>query len=91
MGHGGGEVAIVAAPQVHGGFPRVIPRAHEGGSITYKRTFAVSSEVANNLGKFAVVQHGVDLKHDGAYGFEAAGASSTARCLRRPPYRPTAA
>ena len=73
-GHGGGEVAVAAA-QVHGGFPGVIPSSHGGGYITYKRTFAVSSEVANNLGKFAVVQHGVDLDGNGANDFEAAGAS----------------
>jgi hypothetical protein len=51
------------------------PVANEGGSVNYKRTFEVPSKVANNLGDFAVVQHGVDLNHNGRYDFEAAGAS----------------
>ena len=51
------------------------PVANEGGSINYKRTFEVPSKVANNLGDFAIVQHGVDLNGNGAYDFESAGAS----------------
>ena len=51
------------------------PVANEGGSVNYKRTFEVPSKVANNLGDFAIVQHGVDLNHNGVYDFESAGAS----------------
>jgi hypothetical protein len=51
------------------------PVANSGGSVNYKRTFAIPSQVANNLGKFAIVQHGVDLNGNGEYDFEAAGAS----------------
>jgi hypothetical protein len=51
------------------------PVANEGGSVNYKRTFKVPSKVANNLGDFAIVQHGVDLNGNGAYDFESAGAS----------------
>jgi hypothetical protein len=31
--------------------------------------------VASNLGKFAIVQHGVDLNHNGRYDFRSAGKS----------------
>ena len=51
------------------------PVANEGGSINYKRTFAVPGRVANNLGDFAIVQHGVDLNGNGVYDLEAAGES----------------
>lgn len=51
------------------------PVANPGGSVNYKRTFEVSDEVAENLGDFAIVQHGVDLNGNGVYDFEAAGAS----------------
>ena len=51
------------------------PVANEGGSVNYKRTFEVPSGVANNLGDFAIVQHGVDLNGNGAYDFDAAGPS----------------
>ena len=51
------------------------PVANEGGSVNYKRTFEVPSKVANNLGDFAIVQHGVDLNGNGVYDFESAGAS----------------
>jgi hypothetical protein len=51
------------------------PPANPGGSVNYKRTIAVSSEIANKLGMFHVVQHGVDLNGNGKYDFEAAGPS----------------
>ena len=51
------------------------PVANEGGALQYTRTFAVPASVANNLGKFAIVQHGIDLNGNGVYDFESAGAS----------------
>ena len=51
------------------------PVANKGGSVNYKRTFEVPSEVANNLGDFAVVQHGVDLNGNDVYDFDSAGES----------------
>ena len=51
------------------------PVANAGGAINYKRTFAIPSDVANGLGRMAIVQHGVDLNHNGRYDFQAAGAS----------------
>ncbi len=55
------------------------PVANAGGSINYKRTFEIesnpqgltSAEIANGLGDFAIVQHGVDLNGNGEYDFEA--------------------
>jgi hypothetical protein len=51
------------------------PVANEDGTLTYGRTFEVPTNVADRLGDFAVVQHGVDLNGNGVYDFEAAGAS----------------
>ncbi len=51
------------------------PVANEDGTLTYGRTFGVPTNVAERLGDFAVVQHGVDLNGNGVYDFEAAGAS----------------
>jgi hypothetical protein len=51
------------------------PVANEDGTLTYDRTFGVPTNVAERLGDFAVVQHGVDLNGNGVYDFEAAGAS----------------
>jgi hypothetical protein len=51
------------------------PVANDGGSVSYKRTIEVSSQIANKLGMFHIVQHGVDLNGNGEYDFEAAGAS----------------
>src|SRR3712207_8760776 len=36
----------------------------------YERTFSVPRSVASNLGKKAIVQHGVDLNHNGRYDFK---------------------
>lgn len=47
------------------------PVANSDGSVNYNRTFGVSAKVARNLGKFAIVQHGVDLNHNGRYDFSA--------------------
>jgi hypothetical protein len=51
------------------------PVANEDGTLTYDRTFGVPTNVADRLGEFAVVQHGVDLNGNGVYDEEAAGPS----------------
>ena len=51
------------------------PVANKGGFMGYERTFSVSDKVMRNLGKFAIVQHGVDLNHNGRYDFKSAGRS----------------
>jgi hypothetical protein len=51
------------------------PVANEDGTLTYGRTFEVPTNVADRLGDFAVVQHGVDLNGNGVYDEEAAGPS----------------
>jgi hypothetical protein len=51
------------------------PVANAKGSVEYERTFSVPSNVAQNLGKKAIVQHGVDLNDNGRYDFKAAGKS----------------
>ena len=51
------------------------PVANAGGFVGYERTFSVPDSVRKNLGKFAIVQHGVDLNNNGRYDFRAAGRS----------------
>jgi hypothetical protein len=51
------------------------PVANAKGSVEYERTLMVSANVAKNLGKKAIVQHGVDLNDNGRYDFKAAGKS----------------
>jgi hypothetical protein len=51
------------------------PVANSGGFLRYERTFSVPRSVASNLGKKAIVQHGVDPNHNGRYDFKAAGRS----------------
>ena len=51
------------------------PVANEDGTLTYDRTFGVPTNVADRLGEFAIVQHGVDLNGNGVYDEEAAGPS----------------
>src|SRR5687768_3110081 len=51
------------------------PVANAKGTVQYERTLTVSADVAKNLGKKAIVQHGVDLNNNGKYDFEAAGKS----------------
>jgi hypothetical protein len=51
------------------------PVANAKGTVQYERTFSVSANVAKNLGKKVIVQHGVDLNHNGKYDFKAAGKS----------------
>jgi hypothetical protein len=51
------------------------PVANKAGFMSYNRTFSVSDKVAGNLGRFAIVQHGVDLNHNGRYDFKSAGKS----------------
>jgi hypothetical protein len=51
------------------------PVANAKGSVHYKRTFSVPANVAQGLGKMAIVQHGVDLNNNGRYDFKAAGKS----------------
>jgi len=47
------------------------PVANSNGLLRYDRDLSVSRKVARNLGKFAIVQHGVDLNHNGRYDFSA--------------------
>jgi hypothetical protein len=51
------------------------PVANAKGSVNYERTISVPSNVAKNLGKKVIVQHGVDLNDNGKYDFKAAGKS----------------
>jgi hypothetical protein len=51
------------------------PVANEDGTLTYDRTFGVPTNVAERLGEFAIVQHGVDLNGNGVYDEGAAGPS----------------
>jgi hypothetical protein len=51
------------------------PNANSSGLLRYDRDFSVSGKVASNLGDFAIVQHGVDLNHNGRYDFKSAGKS----------------
>jgi hypothetical protein len=51
------------------------PVANAKGTVGYERTLMVSADVAKNLGKKAIVQHGVDLNDNGRYDFKAAGKS----------------
>ena len=51
------------------------PVANEDGTLSYDRTFGVPTNVADRLGEFAIVQHGVDLNGNGVYDEEAAGPS----------------
>ena len=51
------------------------PVANADGDQSYSRKFDASRKVRQNLGDFAIVQHGVDLNGNGEYDFDAAGAS----------------
>ena len=51
------------------------PVANSIGFLRYERTFSVPSGVASNLGKKAIVQHGVDLNHNVRYDYRSAGKS----------------
>ncbi len=51
------------------------PVANKAGIVYYKRTFTVPPKVTKKLGKFAIVQHGVDLNNNGRYDFRSAGRS----------------
>jgi hypothetical protein len=51
------------------------PVANAKGTVEYERTFSVPANVAKNLGKKVIVQHGVDLNDNGRYDFQAAGKS----------------
>src|SRR5215207_6381073 len=51
------------------------PVANAKGTVEYERTFTVPDNVAKNLGKKVIVQHGVDLNDNGRYDFKAAGKS----------------
>ena len=57
------------------------PVANSGGFMSYNRTLSVPDSVRKNLGKFAIVQHGVDLNHNGRYDFKSAGRSELDRSL----------
>ena len=43
------------------------PVADADGNLTYERTFEVSDQIAENIGKLHVVQHGIDFDDSGAY------------------------
>ena len=47
------------------------PVANADGDLSYSRRFDASRNVRQNLGDFAIVQHGVDLNHNGKYDFSA--------------------
>ncbi len=47
------------------------PVANSIGFLRYERTFTVPRDVARGLGRMAIVQHGVDLNHNGRYDFSA--------------------
>ena len=47
------------------------PVANADGDLSYSRKFDASRKVRQNLGDFAIVQHGVDLNHNGRYDFSA--------------------
>jgi hypothetical protein len=51
------------------------PVANAKGTVEYERTLSVPANVAKNLGKKVIVQHGVDLNDNGKYDFQAAGKS----------------
>src|SRR5215208_585824 len=51
------------------------PVANAKGTVEYERTLSVPANVAKNLGKKVIVQHGVDLNDNGRYDFKAAGKS----------------
>jgi hypothetical protein len=51
------------------------PVANSVGGVSYQRTFSVPLGVARDLGRMAIVQHGVDLNNNGRYDFAAAGRS----------------
>jgi hypothetical protein len=51
------------------------PVATGAGTLNYSRTLTVPAGVAQDLGKKAIVQHGVDLNGNGEYDFAAAGKS----------------
>jgi hypothetical protein len=51
------------------------PVANADGDLDYSRRFDASRKVRQNLGDFAIVQHGVDLNDNGKYDFKAAGKS----------------
>lgn len=49
----------------------LMPVANADGEIHYRRTITLPSDVADNLGAFQIVQHGVDFNHNDAYDFGA--------------------
>jgi hypothetical protein len=51
------------------------PVANSVGLLRYERTITVPRDVARGLGRMAIVQHGVDLNHNGRYDFKSAGRS----------------
>ena len=43
------------------------PVADAKGKVNYSRTIEIPEEAAKHLSEFAIVQHGVDVNHDGVY------------------------
>lgn len=61
------------------------PVANVNGRIDYSRTFRIPADVAANLRKFAIVQHGVDLNANGVYdnAFEISLPATCGKIVRR--------
>ena len=61
------------------------PVANGSGRIDYSRTFRIPTDVAANVGKFAIVQHGVDLNGNGSYdnAFEVSLPATCGKILRK--------
>jgi hypothetical protein len=47
------------------------PTASDDGSVSYSRTYTVGPDVSDDLGEYAIVQHGVDLDGSGMYDGDA--------------------
>lgn len=47
------------------------PTANDDGSQTYSQTVTIDQDMADNLGNFAIVQHGIDLDDSGMYDGDA--------------------
>lgn len=52
-----------------------VDRFPTGPSVTYERTFEVSQDLAANLERGVIVQHGVDVNGNGTYDVDALGVS----------------
>ncbi len=57
----------------------IMPVADANGEMHYRRSITLPHDVAANLGAFQIVQHGVDLNHNGLYDFGAGPSELDAR------------